>query len=310
MRLRDLTESTRTAGRKALVPFLTAGYPDEATFLRLLAAATDAGCRVVEVGIPFSDPMADGPVIQASSERALAQGMTLKRALDLIERASASAPAGYVVMSYLNPILQMGIATFAERAARAGVAGVILPDVPLEESGELRPVLARAGIALVDLVAPTSGDERVAAIARQTEGFLYLVSLTGVTGARAGLAAGLAAFIARVRRSCDLPLYVGFGVSTPEQAAEVARSADGVIIGSALIRIVQNTTIQNAAVQNAAIQNAVGSDAAVAAVSTFLADVMKAMHAPTGSTSGRATGGATGASSGREQGQREKEQRP
>jgi len=265
MRLRDITESTRTAGGKALVPFLTAGYPDEGTFLHLLAAATGAGCRVVEVGIPFSDPMADGPVIQASSQRALAQGMTLKRALVLIERASAAAPAGYVVMSYLNPILQMGIDTFAERAARAGVAGVILPDVPLEESGELRCALARAGIALVDLVAPTSGDERVAAIAGQAEGFLYLVSLTGVTGVRAGLAVGLEEFIARVRRASDLPLYVGFGVSTPEQAAEVARTADGVIIGSALIRIVES---------------APDSVAAVAAVNAFLERVMAAMHAP------------------------------
>jgi tryptophan synthase alpha chain len=263
MRLREWTESTRTAGRKALVPFLTAGYPDEGTFLRLLAAATGAGCRVVEVGIPFSDPMADGPVIQASSERALAQGMTLRRALELIERASAAAPAGYVVMSYLNPILQMGVETFADRAARAGVAGVILPDVPLEESGELRPALACAGIALVDLVAPTSGDDRIAAIARQAEGFLYLVSLTGVTGVRAGLAAGLEGFIARVRCASDLPLYVGFGVSTPEQAAQVARTADGVIIGSALIRMIQDASDDNAA---------------VAAVGAFLARVTAAMH--------------------------------
>ncbi len=283
MRLREITESTRAAGRKALVPFFTAGYPDEATCLRLLATAAAAGCRVIEVGIPFSDPMADGPVIQASSERALAQGMTLRRALDLIERASvagaAPAPAGFVVMSYLNPILQMGVAAFAERAARAGVAGVILPDVPLEESGELRPALARAGIALVDLVAPTSGDERVAAIARQAEGFLYLVSLTGVTGVRAGLAAGLADFIARVRRASGLPLYVGFGVSTPEQAAEVARAADGVIIGSALIRLIQAAPDQ---------------EAAVAAVSGCLARVTAAMHAPAGAPAGAARNGPPG----------------
>jgi tryptophan synthase alpha chain len=262
-RLRELTEETRARGHKALVPFLTAGYPDKETSLRLLVAAVRSGCRVVEVGIPFSDPMADGPVIQAASEQALAHGMTLAHALELVARASAEAPAGYVVMSYLNPILQMGVARFAERAARAGVCGVILPDVPLEESVELRGELARAGITLVYLVAPTSGEDRVAAIARQADGFLYLVSLTGVTGAREGLAAGLEDFVARARRASDLPLYVGFGVSTPEQAAAVVCSgADGVIIGSALIRIVRDTP---------------DARAAEAAVSAFLARVAAAM---------------------------------
>ncbi len=263
MSLQEITTAMRAQGGKALVPFFTAGYPDEETFVRVLVAAAEEGCRVIEVGIPFSDPMADGPVIQASSQRALEQGMTLGRALELMERATAQASAGLVVMSYLNPILRMGVGAFAERAARAGVRGVILPDVPVEEAGKLQADLARCGIALVHLVAPTSGDERIAAIARTGAGFLYLVSLTGVTGVRAQVSTGLDAFIGRVRAATDLPLYVGFGVSTPTQAAEVARWADGVIIGSALVRL---------------LDQAPDGDEAVASVRRFLADVRRAMH--------------------------------
>jgi tryptophan synthase alpha chain len=192
---------------------------------------------VIEVGVPFSDPIADGPVIQASSTAALARGMTLRRTLELAAKLSGEVAAPLVLMSYLNPVLRFGVGAFAAEAAAAGVRGVIFPDVSFEESGALRPAMREHGLAYVDLVAPTSGDERVRAIARASEGFVYLVSLTGVTGARAAVADGLPELVARVRAATDTPVYVGFGVSTPEQAGEVARHADGVIIGSRLLTL-------------------------------------------------------------------------
>jgi tryptophan synthase alpha chain len=264
MRLTETTTSIRRRGERALVPFFTAGYPDETTFRRLTEAACGAGCRIIEIGIPFSDPIADGPVIQASSRRALEQGMTLARALGLIEDLARHLPASFVVMSYLNPILRMGEAVFARRAGEAGVSGVIVPDLPREESRALRAALRREGIDLVDLIAPTSSTERIARIARTARGFLYLVSLTGVTGVRDGGPSDVAGFVARIRARSTLPLYVGFGISTPAQAATVAAQADGVIVGSALIRIIQSC---------AAPQDA------VARVSEFLREMREAMAA-------------------------------
>lgn len=240
MTLTKTTTQLKSEGRKALVAFLTAGYPDDNTFVELVGAAGLAGCDVVEIGIPFSDPIADGPVIQKASAHALSRGMTLARALDLSRTISRDTGPPLVAMSYINPILSMGTAVFAETAAASGVSGVILPDVPLEEARELRPLLLRAGVTPVDLVAPTSSEDRIAAIARHAAGFLYLVSVAGVTGARAALPETLPAFIARVRPHTTVPLYVGFGVSTPAQAAAVARDADGVVIGSRIIQIVED----------------------------------------------------------------------
>lgn len=241
MKLTELTTEAKAAGRKALVPFLTAGYPDETRFLELLRSADRAGATAIEIGIPFSDPMADGPIIQTSSRIALEQGMSLKRALALTAEISGELDAALVFMSYVNPLFSMGIERFASVARDAGVTGVILPDLPCEEAGEVHPRLTDAGIARIDLLAPTSGQARAARIARAAEGFIYMVSVTGVTGVRSAGADNLADIVASIRAATDRALYVGFGVSTPQQAAEVARYADGVIIGSALIRMMQET---------------------------------------------------------------------
>jgi tryptophan synthase alpha chain len=213
MSLGEHTARIRDGGGKALVAFLTAGYPDADTFLRLVRAADDAGCDVIEIGVPFSDPIADGPVIQASSATALAGGMTPARALELAASVSDGISAALVVMSYINPILAMGLDGFASRAKNAGID-------------------------YVHLLAPTSDDARIAAAAQTAAGFLYLVSVTGVTGAREQLELDVDDFVRRVRKHSSIPAYVGFGVSTPEMASGIARSADGVIIGSRLIRLV------------------------------------------------------------------------
>ena len=265
MKLIDYTTGMRARGEKALVPFFTAGYPDEETFCDIVRAAAAAGCSVMEIGIPFSDPMADGPVIQQSSRVALEHGMTLRRALDLTASLSNEVDVGFVFMSYINPLLRMGFGDYAARAHDAGVRGTIVPDLPLEESGEIRSTFAGTGMALVDLVAPTSGEERIRRLGTGADGFLYLVSLTGVTGVRGHLSRDLGAFVSRVRAHTGVPLYVGFGVSGPEQAAHVSQHADGVIIGSALVRIIQ--------------QAATGEEA-VRAVDAFLREVRAAMEVP------------------------------
>lgn len=261
--LEKCTREIMAQGGKALVPFFTAGFPDEETFLRLVSAAAAAGCPVVEVGVPFSDPIADGPVIQESSKAALERGITLRRTLELAAQAAERTEANLVLMGYLNPLLRMEVRAFARAAREAGVSGVIVPDLPLEESGEVRRALAEEGIVLVDLLAPTSGPSRIAAVAKQARGFLYLVSVTGVTGARSPLEEETAAFAARVRAHTDLPLYVGFGIKTPALAAAAARSADGVIAGSVLIR---------------SIREAPSRDAAVDRVRALLEDMQAAMN--------------------------------
>lgn len=251
-KLERTTRDERDAGRKALVPFFTAGYPSEAAFLDLVRAAADAGCRTVEVGIPFSDPVADGPLIQASSLAALRGGMTLRRALDLTARATSATGVGAVVMSYANPVLRLGAAEFATRARDAGVVGAILPDVPHEEAAEWRGPLAEAGLPLIELIAPTTDAARVATIAGEARGFLYLVALTGVTGAAADPAAHAAALVGRARAVTDLPCYVGFGVADPDGARRVARAADGVIVGSALVRLLQSAADARSGVRSVA----------------------------------------------------------
>lgn len=256
MTLREVTSSARESGAKALVPFFTAGYPDEATFVDLLNAAADAGSTAIEVGIPFSDPIADGPAIQESSEHALRGGMSLERALGLSAEWSARADTPLAIMSYVNPILSYGLQRFATAAESSGVSGLIVPDVPVEESDEIRRACARhaPGLSYINLVAPTSGGDRIDRLAAGADGFLYLVSLTGVTGARIGLAADLAAdlaaFIDRVRAKASVPLYVGFGVSTPDQAKAVSGAADGVIIGSRLIQIIKEARGRTETVRN------------------------------------------------------------
>ncbi|MFH1999945.1 MAG: tryptophan synthase subunit alpha [Planctomycetota bacterium] len=250
MTLQEKTQSIRSAGRKGLAPFFTAGYPDEDGFIELIKAATRAGSDMIEIGIPFSDPIADGPVIQASSQRALEQGMSLKKALALTEKVSHITSAALVLMGYLNPFLQMGIDSFARHAKQAGASGVIVPDLPFEESKEIRGKLGEQGLTLIDLVAPTSSNERIAKMAGGFDGFLYLVSLTGVTGVRKSMEPNIKAFVNRVRAYTELPLYVGFGVSDKEMARETVRHADGVILGSALVKIINNVENRGQAIDN------------------------------------------------------------
>jgi tryptophan synthase alpha chain len=244
-----IVSELREAGQPALVPFVTAGWPDVATFRRLVAEVAGAGCRIIEIGVPFSDPVADGPAIQAASAEALAGGMTLAGAIGLADEARREHGLAPVLMGYINPILTFGPEAFADTCAGAGVAGVIVPDLPLEEAGGLRTLLLERDISLVELVAPTSGPQRLAAYAAQASGFLYLVSTTGVTGA--GLGQGVAAYVERVREHCHLPLYVGFGVDGPVAAAAVAGVADGVVIGSALQRLVAAAPDRERAVADA-----------------------------------------------------------
>jgi tryptophan synthase alpha chain len=262
MPLESLTVHLKESGQKALVPFLTAGYPDKETFDRLLGAVAASGCRILEIGVPFSDPTADGPVIQAASQRALQEGVTLSDALAMAGRAHRDHGLLPVLMGYLNPILNHGFAAFAADCARNGVAGCIVPDLPPEEADVLRIPLADQGVALVDLVAPTSPPHRLAMIGSRARGFLYLVAVTGVTGSDSGQGQDLTAYIHRVGGACDLPRYVGFGVNTPEQAVTICRDADGVIIGSQLIRI---------------ISEAVDPESAVHLVQQFLTEVNRAL---------------------------------
>lgn len=229
----------RAAGGKGLIAYVTAGDPDLDTTYELVLALAQAGADVVELGLPFSDPLADGPDIQAAVQRSLAAGTTPAKVLDLIARLRASgAQVPLAILTYFNPVLRMGPAAFVAAAAQAGADGLIIPDLPLEEAAPVRDLADGAGLDLIPLVAPTSPPERVASIAKSARGFVYCVSLTGVTGARATLSDRFRPLVAEVRRHTDLPVAVGFGVSKPEHAREVAQVADAAIVGSAFVRLV------------------------------------------------------------------------
>ncbi len=222
--------------KNVLIPFLTTGYPSKRRCLDLLRACAAGGADAIELGIPFSDPLADGPVIQATSQQALESGVTMDDAFDLARRFRE---VPLYVMTYVNPVLQHNPPRFFKRAGLAGLAGVIIPDLPPEESGPFLPPSRMAGVPLVFLCSPTCTEKRIREIDRRSRSWIYLVSLKGVTGARSKLPTDVAAFVARVRRHTTQPLYVGFGISTPEQASQVAKVADGVIVGSAILRRVQ-----------------------------------------------------------------------
>jgi tryptophan synthase alpha chain len=220
--------------RAALMPYLVGGFPDGDTSIAAGLAATDAGADLIELGIPFSDPLADGPVIHAAAADALVAGATPHSVLRACERLAARVPV--VLMVYANVILTAGAEAFALRAAAAGAAGLIVPDLPHDEAAEVRAACDAEGLALVPLVAPTSTPERIAAIGADARGFVYTVSLTGTTGERERLPPELEDTVARVRASTTVPVAVGFGISTAAQAAAVAGIADGVIVGSRLVR--------------------------------------------------------------------------
>jgi tryptophan synthase alpha chain len=232
--LSSLFAALRERGATAFCPYLTVGYPNVAASIRWAENASRLGVQVIEVGVPFSDPQADGPTIQAASQVALEAGVRLHDAFAMVEAIRGAGSALPVMMSYYNPIHALGEGPFIKRAAAAGAAGLIVPDLPLEESARLRRLAAEEGLDLIALIAPTSPDHRIAKIASAATGFLYLVAVTGVTGSRWRGGGELASYVDRVRAWTALPLCVGFGISSPADAAEVARVADGVIVGSAL----------------------------------------------------------------------------
>jgi tryptophan synthase alpha chain len=229
-------EAARSEGRPALMPYFTLGYPTQSASLNIITAIARAGADLIELGIPFSDPLADGPTIQHSTQLALENGTSVARCLEMTAQLRAGGiTQPLLLMGYYNPILAYGVGRFVADATQAGADGLIVPDLPPEEAGELEGHCRDHGLGLVFLVAPTSTPERLALVAAHSTGFLYLVSLAGVTGARAQLASDLEEFVGRVRAVTTLPLAVGFGISTPLQASQVGSLADGVIVGSALI---------------------------------------------------------------------------
>ena len=229
--------------KPGLVVYLTAGDPSIDATRDIAIAAIDAGADVIELGVPFSDPLADGPIIQRASERALARGTNLKQVLALALEIRAARPqAGLIIFTYLNPILRYGLARFADDAKAAGADGVLATDMIVEEATDYLAELARAGLAPIFLAAPTSPDARLEAIATHSKGFVYAISRTGITGKQQSLTADAAALVARIRRWTTLPVAVGFGISNAEHFAQVAEFADAAVIGSAIVELVERTT--------------------------------------------------------------------
>lgn len=224
--------------KKALIPFITAGDPDLATTKELVFTLEECGAHIIELGVPFSDPLADGPVIQAASLRALRQGVSLARVLRLVEDIRQETEIPLVLMTYYNPVFQLGLEKTARQAALAGVDGFIIPDLPPEEAGEWRELAGGNNLDVIFLVAPNTLPSRARFVASKTSGFLYAVSVTGITGKRKGISEGLRNYLRMLRGVTRKPLAVGFGISTPSQVKEIAPLSDGVIVGSALVDLV------------------------------------------------------------------------
>ncbi len=227
---------SRQSGRAALIPYFTLGYPTQNDSIAVVEALARAGADLIELGMPFSDPLADGRTIQNSSQVALQNGMTVRQCLEMVRSIrSGRVSQPLLLMGYINPILNYGIDKFIQDASQAGVDGFIIPDLPVEEALQCEQNCQQAGMALVYLVAPTSTPERIQLLAQHSTGFLYLVTVTGVSGARSSMPKDLTSFVAKVREQTELPLAVGFGISTPAQVSEVSPMVDGVIVGSAPI---------------------------------------------------------------------------
>jgi tryptophan synthase alpha chain len=254
-------EAAAAEDRAALMPYMMAGFPDHGSSLAIAAAYADSGADLIELGVPFSDPLADGPTIHAAATAALASGATLDTALEVCASVSDRVPI--VLMVYANMVLAHGgAAEFARRAAEAGAAGAIVPDLPLDEAEAVGDALAGAGLALVPLLAPTTGPERRARICAAATGFVYVVSSVGTTGEREQLPSGLDELVAATKAAAEVPVAVGFGIGTPQQAAQVAEIADGVIVGSRLVR---------------AADEAGSAEAAAEAVASFLRETRVAL---------------------------------
>ena len=224
-------------GRKALIAYVTAGYPSMAATLEVVPLLAAHGCDIVELGVPFSDPLADGATIQSASQQALKQGVDVRACLDMVRDLRARVSAPLVLMGYYNPVLSFGEEAFCDACHQSGVDGLIIPDLPPEEAGGLEKCARPAGLSIIYLLAPNSSQERIRLVAERSRGFIYLVSVAGTTGARRKLPADLESFVSRVRQETSKPLCVGFGVSTAEEARRVAKVADGVIVGSRLIQL-------------------------------------------------------------------------
>ena len=238
-RLTAAIRSANEKGRTALVPFITAGYPEPADFIGTLKAIAEVG-DVVEIGIPFSDPMADGMTIQRSSFVALQKGVSLEWIFTQLETAANTINAPLVMMSYLNPLLAFGYENLAKRAASTGVCGFIVPDLPFEECAELRLALEAEGVGLIQLVTPATPDERLAMLADASKGFLYAVTITGITGGDTGLPTGLAEYLDNVAKIAALPVCAGFGIRAAADVANVGQHVAGAIVGSALVEVLEN----------------------------------------------------------------------
>jgi tryptophan synthase alpha chain len=237
-RISDTFDRLRAQGRTGLVTYVTAGDPTPARTPDILRALDASGADIIEVGVPFSDPLADGPVIQRASERALAAGTTLDGVLRMIASVRADIRAPLVLFSYANPIYRMGFETFAARAAAAGVDGVLTLDIPVEESADLRAALRAEGLDVIYLLSPTTTPERMRKAGEWGSGFLYAISRLGVTGARHDIASGVSRLVDTIRSQCHLPVAVGFGLSTPEHIRSVGLAADAAVVGSALVEVI------------------------------------------------------------------------
>ncbi|MDW8321333.1 MAG: tryptophan synthase subunit alpha [Armatimonadota bacterium] len=262
-RIADRFALLRQKGEGALVVFITAGDPTPELSEKLVLTIVEAGADIIEVGIPFSDPLADGPTIQASTFRALQQGVTPDSTLQMIARVRRQSDVPLVVMTYFNPVWQMGMERFARQASNSGVDGVIMTDMPPDEAGEWHPVARQYGLDTIFLVAPTSTAERMKLVARMSSGFVYCVSRTGVTGARDDLPEEVPQMLQAMRALTDLPLCVGFGVSRPEHVRAVCRVADGAVVGSAVVSLVAEEADK-------------GEQAVLSAVHRFVRDLKEA----------------------------------
>jgi tryptophan synthase alpha chain len=235
-RITKMFAALKNDGRKALVGYMTCGDPDMTRSEANVRAALDGGVDLLELGIPFSDPTADGPAIQEASQRALSAGTTLRGALDMVRRLRADYAAPIILFGYANPFLAYGLEAVSKDAADAGADGMLIVDIPWEESAEVRVHMDKHGLVFVPLIAPTTPRERAARILKDAGGFVYYIMVTGVTGARDTLAADVGAKLADIRACTDLPIVVGFGISSGEQASSAAEQADGVVVGSALVK--------------------------------------------------------------------------
>jgi tryptophan synthase alpha chain len=244
--------------RPALVAYLTCGDPDLGTTREVALAAISAGAEVIELGVPFSDPVADGPVIQRASERALRKGVSLDQVLKLAKEIRRESDAGLIIFSYLNPIVRMGVEQFAARVADAGVDGALVTDLPVEEANEYLGQMHERNLATIFLAAPTSTQARLKTIAHASTGFVYAVSRTGVTGVRKELAEDAQTLVSRLRKITKLPLAVGFGISAPDQFASVGQYADAAVIGSAIVQTIEHSPGKEAQAVAEFIERVVG----------------------------------------------------